>query len=173
MLKLDMSLKRKIVILCIVLGTIVLGMGIWFCINKIDEEVVVSYEPASPTPTVSVIIPTPVPAMPSKKVEIQAQEESSANEKTISIQAVQPQAKIKPIAPQKPKPQGVVTNKAVTPTYKVQDVKPTQNKPKMGDKNDAGEIYVEGFGWIKDCGGGAGTVVNDMKENGNKIGIMN
>lgn len=36
-----------------------------------------------------------------------------------------------------------------------------------------GMIYIEGFGWIPDNGGGgSGTVAGDMYENGNKVGIM-
>jgi len=105
-----------------------------------------------------------------KKVE---RDKPSVTEvKTVSIQKGNATANVKPATPPKPKPQGDVTKKAVKPTYKEQDVKPTQSEPKMGDANSKGEIYIAGFGWIKDCGGGEGTVVDDMKENGNKIGIM-
>lgn len=90
-----------------------------------------------------------------------------------SIQEGQPQTEIKPTPPPKPVPQGTVTDKTVKPDYKEEDVKPQQNQPKMGDKNDNGQIYIDGFGWVKDEGGGGkGTVVHGMKENGNKIGIM-
>ena len=45
--------------------------------------------------------------------------------------------------------------------------------PKSGDKKD-GKIYVPGFGWVTDNGGGgSGTTAGDMYENGNKIGNMN
>ncbi len=41
-----------------------------------------------------------------------------------------------------------------------------------GDTKD-GMIYIDGFGWIPDeGGGGSGTTANDMVENGNKVGIM-
>lgn len=90
-----------------------------------------------------------------------------------SIQEGQPQIDTKPTPPPKPIPQGEVTDKSVKPNYKEQDVKPQQSQPKMGDKNDKGQIYIDGFGWVKDEGGGGkGTVVQGMKENGNKIGIM-
>lgn len=47
------------------------------------------------------------------------------------------------------------------------------NDPQGGDKKD-GQIYLPGFGWVKDEGGGGeGTVAEDMYENGNKIGDMN
>lgn len=50
----------------------------------------------------------------------------------------------------------------------------SSSTPKAGDKNDKGEVYFPGFGWIKDEGGGSsGTKAKDMYENGNKIGQMN
>jgi hypothetical protein len=46
------------------------------------------------------------------------------------------------------------------------------NQPQAGDKQN-GQIYVPGFGWIEDNGGGGqGIQADDMYENGNKIGIM-
>ncbi|WP_270809979.1 DUF6550 family protein [Hungatella effluvii] len=45
-------------------------------------------------------------------------------------------------------------------------------EPQAGDTHD-GQIYIPGFGWVENNGGGgSGTVVEDMYENGNKIGIM-
>lgn len=44
--------------------------------------------------------------------------------------------------------------------------------PKTGDTKD-GMIYIEGFGWVVDNGGGgSGTVADDMYENGNKVGMQ-
>lgn len=53
------------------------------------------------------------------------------------------------------------------------DEPPTKaNEPQAGDTQN-GQIYIPGFGWVEDHGGGgAGTVADDMYENGNKIGIM-
>jgi hypothetical protein len=49
---------------------------------------------------------------------------------------------------------------------------PSAETPRSGDKKD-GKIYVPGFGWIDDSGGGgSGTTAEDMYENGNKIGNM-
>ncbi len=49
---------------------------------------------------------------------------------------------------------------------------PADDTPKTGDTKD-GMIYIEGFGWVVDNGGGgSGTVADDMYENGNKVGIM-
>lgn len=49
---------------------------------------------------------------------------------------------------------------------------PANDTPSNGDTQD-GMIYIEGFGWIEnEGGGGSGTVDEDMYENGNKVGIM-
>lgn len=46
-------------------------------------------------------------------------------------------------------------------------------EPQGGDTKD-GQIYLPGFGWVKDEGGGGeGITAEDMYENGNKIGEMN
>ena len=56
----------------------------------------------------------------------------------------------------------------VTPTEPT--VKP--DEPQAGDTKN-GQIYIPGFGWVQNNGGGgSGTVAEDMYENGNKIGIM-
>lgn len=49
---------------------------------------------------------------------------------------------------------------------------PTQS-PSESENNHEGEIYVPGFGWVKDNGGGVSQeTIEDMYENGNKIGSM-
>ena len=56
----------------------------------------------------------------------------------------------------------------VTPT----EPTPAPGEPQAGDTPN-GQIYVPGFGWVENNGGGgSGTTLNDMYENGNKIGIM-
>lgn len=50
---------------------------------------------------------------------------------------------------------------------------PQTNEPQGGERKD-GKVYLPGFGWIDDEGGGSsGTTAEDMYENGNKIGNMN
>lgn len=110
---------------------------------------------------------------PQETVQTPEPEQTEAPVK--SIQEGQPQVETKPTQPPKPEPQGKITDKAVMPTYKEEDVKPQQNQPKMGDRNDKGEVYVEGFGWIKDEGGGGkGTTVGKPGDQltGNKVGTM-
>lgn len=65
----------------------------------------------------------------------------------------------------------------VTPVEHDKVTKPESSTPsstpKAGDKNEKGQVWFPGFGWVDDEGGGAsGTKAEDMYENGNKIGIM-
>ena len=47
-----------------------------------------------------------------------------------------------------------------------------EGTPQAGDTS-GGKIYIPGFGWVDNQGGGAsGTTAGDMYENGNKIGAM-
>ena len=65
-------------------------------------------------------------------------------------------------------------NKETPPTYKPEqtEVKPQPTEPAGGSTNDAGQVYVPGFGYITPSG--PNTVIDgqDIYENGNKIGIM-
>ena len=65
-------------------------------------------------------------------------------------------------------------NKETPPTYKPEqtEVKPQPTEPAGGSTNDAGQVYVPGFGYITPSGPNDGGTLNDMYENGNKIGIM-
>lgn len=73
----------------------------------------------------------------------------------------------------------MLTNPEQEPVYESEQVNPQQtppetpsDTPKHGDKKD-GMIYINGFGWIKDEGGGGiGYTDNEMYQNGNKIGYF-
>lgn len=52
------------------------------------------------------------------------------------------------------------------------ETEPPAGTPQAGDTS-GNQIYVPGFGWVENHGGGGSdTVAEDMYENGNKIGIM-
>ena len=65
-------------------------------------------------------------------------------------------------------------NTDTPPTYKPEqtEVKPQPTEPAGGSTNDAGQVYVPGFGYVTPSG--PNTVIDgqDIYENGNKIGIM-
>ena len=75
--------------------------------------------------------------------------------------------------------ESILTNPAEPPKYeseqveiKPQTTEPPSDTPKHGDKKD-GMIYINGFGWVVDNGGGGvNEYVYDMYENGNKIGYF-
>lgn len=83
----------------------------------------------------------------------------------------------KPAEPEKP----VVNDEKETknpdkpPVYDKQQttVEPKSSQPKSGDKKD-GKVYISGFGWVKDEGGGSqGEVVGSDGDINKQVGIMN
>lgn len=83
-----------------------------------------------------------------------------------------------PPEPPKIEDEEMLTNPDKEPTYEPEqtEVKPQpetpSDTPKHGDRKD-GMIYINGFGWIKDEGGGGiGYTDNEMYQNGNKIGYF-
>lgn len=83
-----------------------------------------------------------------------------------------------PPAPPQIEDEKMLTNPDKEPTYEPEqtEVNPQpetpSDTPKHGDKKD-GMIYINGFGWIKDEGGGGiGYTDNEMYQNGNKIGYF-
>lgn len=52
------------------------------------------------------------------------------------------------------------------------DIPASSGEPQGGDVNEAGQTYLPGFGWIENSGENHGEYLEDMYENGNKIGIM-
>ena len=87
----------------------------------------------------------------------------------------------KPQAPPAPKidDKDALTNPSEPPKYeseqieiKPQTTEPSLDTPQHGDKKE-GMIYIEGFGWIHDEGGGSKSeYAGGMYENGNKIGFF-
>jgi hypothetical protein len=131
-----------------------------------------SVEPAkTPEVTVRPIDPTVTPAKSA------GDGDSTGTEQSIQAGVT------KPAEP----PQEVKTNPTKTPDgQKVDKVTPVEHDkvtkpqgstssstPKSGDKNDKGQIWVPGFGWVDNSGENVGTKAGDMYENGNKIGVMN
>ncbi len=133
-------------------------------------------------PAESIIVPdnsTPTESDPEKEAEdfiedggIEINQDFSEPEKTESA----PQ--IEPPEPPKIEDEEMLTNPDKEPTYEPEqtEVKPQpetpSDTPKHGDKKD-GQIYINGFGWIKDEGGGGiGYTDTEMYQNGNKIGYF-
>lgn len=93
-------------------------------------------------------------------------------------QTIQPDP-VKPTAPtEKPKSTDKTSNTDEKPTITgkpkttVKDSTISKTEPKGGEKKD-GEIYVPGFGWVKDNGGGSqGEVVGSDGDVNKQVGTM-
>ena len=91
----------------------------------------------------------------------------------------EPEKDNEPPAPPVIEDEEMLTNPEQEPVYESEQVNPQQtppetpsDTPKHGDKKD-GMIYINGFGWIKDEGGGGiGYTDTEMYQNGNKIGYF-
>lgn len=181
--------KRNSIILAIALFVAVAGLAIGIglqYLKKVDPQITEaqSSEPtqasASVEPSESVNpeviedkeVQPEVPELkgPSEPTPIAATTEPGSS--TISIQEGQQKADVKPTEPPKPTPKGDNTDKTQPPTYNEDDVKPGSSEPKMGDRNDKGEIYIAGFGWVKEVGESVGTVVDSDGDINKQVGIM-
>ncbi|MCX7748240.1 MAG: hypothetical protein N2645_15340 [Clostridia bacterium] len=178
------STKTQTKIAILVVAIIVIGLGAVIISPYLGgsySKTAVARPSIKPTePKISIETPQPVLSVsqegtltPIPQATVSPEQSEQKNLHVKSIQEGQPKSAHKPSPPPKPVPKDTTTNKNIQPTYNKEDIEPQQSSPKTGDKNNNGQIYVEGFGWIKDEGsGGKGTIVNGMKENGNKIGIM-
>ena len=124
---------------------------------------------------------------PEVKVDIKTDDEqhdlgrdadSSGTEQTIQGMPTKPDAPEHPSKTEKDHvPDDVPEadrNKETPPTYKPEqtEVKPQPTEPAGGSTNDAGQVYVPGFGYVDYEGDNVGIKDDSMYENGNKIGIM-
>lgn len=83
-----------------------------------------------------------------------------------TVQSIQPDVK-KPEVPEE-----ALKNPDQQPGENAPGETTGQEEP-QADDTDGGQIFIPGFGWVENEGGGSsGTVAQDMYENGNKIGVM-
>ena len=74
---------------------------------------------------------------------------------------------------QKPTGEQVEPDKKDEEQVSTESQNPIKDSSPAGGDTKQGQIFIPGFGWVKDEGGGAeGTTAEDMFENGNKIGKM-
>jgi hypothetical protein len=176
------STKKRLIIAGLVAVSVLLIFGISRVLYK--EPVQELPQESKPTEEVELVVDT---------VETgQVQDESESTEETKELvievetensvesgeQEIQPEPKKtedeKPEEPPALTEDVDATEPTTPPAYeKPEDTTPpADDTPKTGDTKD-GMIYIEGFGWVVDNGGGgSGTVADDMYENGNKVGIM-
>ena len=175
--------KRIILIAAGVLLCAVLVVGIVSRLAAVPMPI----DPAIPDDTPNtkdpvVIISDPVVKVDSKtdgdQHDLGRDADSSGTEQTIQGAPTKPDAPEHPGKVEKDHAADDVPeadrNKETPPTYKPEqtEVKPQPTEPVGGSTNDAGQVYVPGFGYITPSG--PNTVIDgqDIYENGNKIGIM-
>lgn len=98
---------------------------------------------------------------------------ASSSQVETSDQKIQPDVS-KPSAPSsKPQAQGNASDSSKTPSYSSQDTTAGKStEPSGGEKKD-GKIYVPGFGWVTDNGGGgSGTAVDGSGDINKQVGQM-
>ncbi len=90
--------------------------------------------------------------------------DSTGTQQTIQADPVKPEV-TEPPAPELPEGEDA-TPEPVTPE------RPGSDEPAPGSTNQAGQVYVPGFGYVDKGGANTTTQADDMYENGNKIGEM-
>lgn len=178
----DYNTQKKIAIAALSVICLCLAAGLIYHLNDMDR---------TPAPVISADAGETVPEVTVLPIVVSNNDTASGDSGTIpqnTVAAATPTPQDETPAEEKPKtpaeatpppPPKVTDEKAATdpakpPEYAPEQTKPDTktDKPKNGDKKD-GKIYVQGFGWIVDEGGGGkGKVAEDMYENGNKIGTM-
>ena len=111
--------------------------------------------------------------------------DSSGEEQTIQADPVKPEAPEKPEAPTGTTtlPDDHDAEDVPDEERKTEDEKPpvyeeppttppAATDPPAGSTNSSGQVYVPGFGYVDNSGENHGGTLDDMYENGNKIGIM-
>lgn len=108
--------------------------------NSTSSPAVVSETKPEPTPT-----ETPV---------LQPEKEN----KHVEVPLTKPEKTTEPTEPPKPKVKEPEKEQspAAPPEYEEKETQPNKETatPKAGDKNSKGQVYVPGFGWVEDQGGG-------------------
>ena len=194
MIKMKEKTKRGLIIggATAVCAAMVCVIGMQF--TKDDEPIQTAKLPEQTTPAVTVAIST---TARTESEPIEAEDENTspeqnedAHEETAEIpedaEVIQQDfpeqtttAATTPPPPPEITDEAVLTNPDVIPEYTpeqttVADTSDEQpaDTPKHGEKKD-GKIYINGFGWVTDNGGGGqAEYADDMFENGNKIGYF-
>jgi len=96
--------------------------------------------------------------------------DSTGTEQSLQAEPVKPEA---PAEPPTPKEDSVISNPIKLPEYKPEDiVKSEPSSPKGGDKNEKGQMWVPGFGWVDDSGPNEGTTVDGEGDINKQVGNM-
>lgn len=188
MKKLNSKMQRNIIVAGLLIATIAVG-GLLIT-NFKDKEIKKESEVSvtiNPTPEVKVEeaekTAVEVPKIEEKQnttvTEKEPDTKKAVNTETTKTETTKKSTDTpkKPEPPKDtPKTKDDLTDKSKVPTYEDKEIKPqTQTEtPKSGDKNSEGEVFVPGFGYVKDEGGGGqGTKVDSDGDIEKQVGNMN
>ena len=176
------STKKRLIIAGLAAVSVLLIFGISKVLYK--EPVQTLPEESKPTKEMELVVDTEETG--------QVQDESESTEETkelvieveteSSVESGEQEIQPEPMKTEDEKPEeppalteDADTTEATTPpAYEEPEdtTPPADDTPSHGDTKD-GMIYIDGFGWVpNEGGGGSGSNADDMYENGNKVGIM-
>lgn len=195
-MKMNEKRKKRLAIGgCAVIGiALAAAIGLQFQKTPTQADVLPPESTESSEVTVAPPETTPitVPSTEEKEVTVTVPSTTTAPESSQAVdsrpaqtdqteQSIQPEA-TKPVVTeeqkkdmtQKPNGEAVTGEPEVVDhdTYTPPAEEPKKPDEPQGGSQKDGKIYVPGFGWIDDVGDGQGSTVDDMYENGNKIGDM-
>lgn len=167
------TVKKKIVIASLALVAIVLAGGLWVYMDSMTGKVPDTTMAGEPSGTevqeitVPEIKPSEKPSSSSATTPDTKPPSGAGDSPSTSTDAGQQQKpsdgkpKTQDEATPPPKPESAPTethepsitaDSQTPPSSEPAPAKPENSTPKSGDKNDNGDIYVPGFGWIPDSG---------------------
>ena len=195
-MKMNEKMKKRLAIGgCALIGiALVAAIGLQFQKAPTQADILPPESTKSSEVTVAPPQTTPptVPSTEEKEITVTVPPTTAAPESTQTVdsrpaqtdqteQSIQPEATKPTVTEEQKKDMTQKPNgEAVTGEPEVVDhdtYTPPAEEPKnpdepQGGSQKDGKIYVPGFGWIDDVGDGQGSTVDDMYENGNKIGDM-
>lgn len=94
----------------------------------------------------------------------------------VEVPITEPTPANEPVKPPKPTPQATdqPPSPDTPPTYDATETQPNkpQNEPRSGDKNESGQVYFPGFGWIEPSGPSQGSISESDGDWDKQVGIM-
>jgi hypothetical protein len=187
MKKLDLKLKKNILISICAIVSVVLAVSIISLttktpkvkdvpalVNNSENITATSDENKDEEPQ-----PITVPEVDKKEDAVDANNipipKVTQTEVSKSQVVIQKEKTPKPEPPkEKPKTTDSLIDKSKVPTYPANETKPqtkTQT-PKAGEKNSKGQVYFPGFGWVDDNGANKGENVNSSGDVNKQVGTM-
>lgn len=184
------NIKRQIFILIFLLFIVLMSAGVFFIslnkgLNNRGDIDVTTTNIQTPSIDVSSDIIEEKVEVVTQQEEVKETENNVENKTSIEKELSDLQTP-EPIVPKEseetvkseppkntPKTNSDLTDKSKIPTYEEKEINPQGKTPQAGDKNDKGQIYIPGFGWVKDEGEENKTTDVDSEGDINKqVGTM-